>query len=75
MWYGIYDDQPLPFRRGERRRIPRKPQTGADLAFEKEAIEDGLRGGLLREGLREEAMEAMEGGSILSSAFVVWQEA
>lgn len=54
--------------------MPRIPQTGAYLAFGKEAIEDALSGGLWPEGLREEAMAAMEGGSILSSAFVVWKE-
>lgn len=50
------------------------PQSEENLAFASVDLEEGCRTGIYREVSKFYAEKAMEKGSIISSAFVVWQE-
>ena len=71
--YGIYEHPSIPFT-GEGTVIPTVTQTAEDIAFANADLLKGCNEGIYLEITPENAERARRNGSIISSAFTVWQE-
>ena len=72
--FGIYEAPVDAFVPGKGCVMPGVPQTVEDKLFAQDDLEEGLRTGIYSKVSREEVMAAVDKGSIISSAFVVWAE-
>ena len=71
--YGIYEHPSFPFT-GEGTVISTAPQTAEDSAFAKADLLKGCNEEIYLEITPEHAERALRIGSIISSAFTMWQE-
>lgn len=64
----------MPFSVGEGEELGDILQTGEDLTFGRKNLRNGCQEGIYEAITEEYAHKAMRNGSIISSAFVVWQD-
>lgn len=72
--FGIFDPPQVQFIPGEGEVMGDIPQSKEDLEFGLADLKDGCATGIYQEVTRDYAMNAMNRGAIISSAFTVWQE-